>query len=46
MTVIGLIQGGVQYACYGKPKPIAADAWDRLMERRDTAIRNLEKARR
>ena len=39
ITVMGGIMGGTHYLAYGKPKPVAADAFDRLLERRDTIIR-------
>jgi hypothetical protein len=30
-----VMQGVVQHACYGKPKPTGVDEWDRLLKARD-----------
>lgn len=35
---MGGLQGVVQQLVYGKPKPIGADEWDRLVETRDRRV--------
>lgn len=39
IATMGGLQGGVQHMMYGKPKLVGADAWDRLMDRRDQTLR-------
>jgi len=39
IAAMGLIQGGVHKAAYGKPKATGQDAWDRLNAARDARIR-------
>ena len=39
ITVMGAIMGGTHYLAYGKPKPISHDAFDRLLERRDSVLK-------
>lgn len=36
---MGGLQGAVQHVVYGKPKPIGADKWDRLMAARDEHVK-------
>lgn len=35
---MGGLQGVVQHAFYGKPKPIGQDHWDRMVQARDERI--------
>lgn len=46
ITAMGAIQQGVHRVFHGKPKAVAADAWDRQLDRRDAGIKAATKARR
>lgn len=45
VALMGGIQQGVHYLFAGKPKAVGADAWDRLMVKRDLRIKEEAKAR-
>jgi hypothetical protein len=45
VTAMGAVQQGVHRFFHGKPKAVAADAWDRKLDARDAGIRAATKAR-
>jgi hypothetical protein len=45
VTLMGGIQSTVHQLYAGKPKAVNADTWDRLLEKRDDAIKAAAKAR-
>ena len=40
VTLMGGIQQGVHKLYAGRPKAVGADTWDRLLEKRDDAIKS------
>ena len=46
VALMGGIQQGVQRLYAGKPKAVGADTWDRLLEKRDDAIKAAATVRR